>query len=721
MFTQPRTSTKRNAAQFSALQPPAQPIFNPAPPPQQQQQLQQLQQPFPLPNPFATESSSSAVPPIAPSSGPATTRSLASDPLVEPVSFIGSLYPDLRRPKGTQRPSALARWSEKEEEHHVANDAIIDDTRTTMDIEPSYAQSPTVLVKDEKHMVETLGKMPPEVLEVFENADFYQSAFAARVEPAHGYALVWTKSQALVWSYERSTPHTLPTCFIFPLSTVTFLPPQSQFVPPLPLVALVPPSDSTHEPGLLASSPEGELRYWDAVSLALSSPDRYRGVRLYLNEGETVTALNSIGTGIYIIGTTHSRLLRVTLAPSLACSALTRPVGVFARVGNLLGYRDPEAAGEDTEVSKAVIAIVPGNRVELREVKIAREVYALTRRTLQKWIVSKNTVEKFIMEQDILTPIRDNILSNVGDADPTRDLKVTLLDMDYGREGQIVVLVSYVGNSARGGATSTGAVDEVLWYTLVILELRPGGPWGDEFAVVERIDLKHSSYPDLRPRSNPILALPNGGPAAFVVFPDAIVMRTLFKGVLYEEEVILKNRQSDRVVGLGVDKDRTWNPEIVPTAQVLVVASGSGILKCEMAVEVVRKEMGEGTTQAIDMQARQTLYLKSKLEQAVFFDNKQRNPLSFDLTTEFDGNLNKAALDLSREILESTSKHIPAVMDIKMSLRERLNRLKSIIKYIDANRIMNKLSLDSRYQLCWDAERMAAAIDLWNYQNSVMG
>lgn len=32
-----------------------------------------------------------------------------------------------------------------------------------------------------------------------------------------------------------------------------------------------------------------------------------------------------------------------------------------------------------------------------------------------------------------------------------------------------------------------------------------------------------------------------------------------------------------------------------------------------------------------------------------------------------------------------------------------------------------QLSLDSRYQLCWDAERMAAAVDLWNYQNSVMG
>lgn len=166
MFTQtPRTSRKWNAAQFSTLQPPAQPIFNPAPPPQQQQQLQQ---PFPLPQPFATEPSSAALPPIA-SSKPATTRPLTSDPLIEPVSFIGSLYPDLRRSKETQRPSAPERWTEKEE-HDAANDAIIDDTRTTMDIEPSYAQSPTVLVKDEKHMVETLGKMPPEVLEVFENA-----------------------------------------------------------------------------------------------------------------------------------------------------------------------------------------------------------------------------------------------------------------------------------------------------------------------------------------------------------------------------------------------------------------------------------------------------------------------------------------------------------------------------------------------------------------------
>lgn len=98
------------------------------------------------------------------------------------------------------------------------------------------------------------------------------------------------------------------------------------------------------------------------------------------------------------------------------------------------------------------------------------------------------------MEQDILTPIRDNILSNVVDADPTRDLKVTLLDLDYGRDGQIVVLVSYVGNPARGSTSSISApVDEVLWYSLVILELGSGGPWGDEFVVVERIDLKHSS------------------------------------------------------------------------------------------------------------------------------------------------------------------------------------------------------------------------------------
>lgn len=51
-------------------------------------------------------------------------------------------------------------------------------------------------------------------------------------------------------------------------------------------------------------------------------------------------------------------------------------------------------------------------------------------------------------------------------------------------------------------------------------------------------------------------------------------------------------------------------------------------------------------------------------------------------------------LDLHVDVIlyyQIGSKHIPAVMDIKMSLRERFNRLKSIIKYIDANRIMNKV------------------------------
>ncbi|RUS33426.1 hypothetical protein BC938DRAFT_471758 [Jimgerdemannia flammicorona] len=221
--------------------------------------------------------------------------------------------------------------------------------------------------------------------------DFYQHAYGARVDPTIGYALVWTKSHAFVWFYQRVSPPsfsllalsslhlhpiplsqhavpTLPTCFIFPLPQITV---PGKPIPPLPLVVIVPPLDRNREPGLIACSVDGEIRYWEAVSLALSSPDRFSSVRLYLNEGENITVFNVVEEGIYILGTSHTRLLRVTLDPRLQSSALAKPVGVLARVGNLLGYRDPDATNEELEVARRVVAIVPGVRVEMREQGVA--------------------------------------------------------------------------------------------------------------------------------------------------------------------------------------------------------------------------------------------------------------------------------------------------------------------------------------------------------------
>ncbi|RUS12610.1 hypothetical protein BC938DRAFT_478658, partial [Jimgerdemannia flammicorona] len=247
-------------------------------------------------------------------------------------------------------------------------------------------------------------------------------------------------------------------------------------------------------------------------------------------------------------------------------------------------------------------------------------------------------------------------------------------------------------------------------------------------------------YPDLRPRSDPTLALPNGGPGVFVVFPDTIVLKTLFKGTTFEDEIILRNRQSDRIIGLGLGGDRAywlrWGAEMDPTSIVIVVASESGILKCEMNIEAVEKT----PTQPGDAQIRQTLQLKSKLEQAVFFDSQQQVSTAFEDRLDIPSlapllRLNQGVRRQSQQgragpeqrdprvecvftsflpyvsmlhayhrycidagiysRLRTASKHIPTVGDLKISLRERLNRLKAIVKFIDANRVMNKVVIEA--------------------------
>ncbi|RUP52389.1 hypothetical protein BC936DRAFT_145036, partial [Jimgerdemannia flammicorona] len=392
MFTQTpsRTSRKRNADQFAGLQPPAKPIFTPAP----QQPPPQL---IPQPSPGPENAPTTVV------ADPFSSRQQGTTRLVEPVSFISALYPELQQQR-VQRPrvheSVLTRYAEPEVP--ALEGSVLDDDRTTMDLEPPSWRNANTLVEGDKHVVEVLGKIPSEVQEAFRDSDgrvdFYQHAYGARVDPTIGYALVWTKSHAFVWFYQRHAVPTLPTCFIFPLPQITV---PGKPIPPLPLVVIVPPLDRNREPGLIACSVDGEIRYWEAVSLALSSPDRFSSVRLYLNEGENITVFNVVEEGIYILGTSHTRLLRVTLDPRLQSSALAKPVGVLARVGNLLGYRDPDATNEELEVARRVVAIVPGVRVEMRE---------------------------FVSEQDILTPIRENILSNVQPEAkmPQKAFKVTL-------------------------------------------------------------------------------------------------------------------------------------------------------------------------------------------------------------------------------------------------------------------------------------------------------
>ena len=106
--------------------------------------------------------------------------------------------------------------------------------------------------------------------------------------------------------------------------------------------------------------------------------------------------------------------------------------------------------------------------------------------------------------------------------------------------------------------------------------------------------------------------------------------------------------------------------------------------------------------------------------------------------------------------LQLGSQHIPVIMELRLQLLERMNRLKSIMTFIDVNHMTERvrcslgiyyrlarrrciwpihvnavvirgghekpqLSQECRRKLCWNTEKMVAAVELWQYQNMLLG
>lgn len=135
-------------------------------------------------------------------------------------------------------------------------------------------------------------------------------------------------------------------------------------------------------------------------------------------------------------------------------------------------------------------------------------------------------------------------------------------------------------------------------------------------------------------------------------------------------------------------------------------------------------EVNEGITQgkdrAVSSQAVATARLKSKLEQAVFFGDRNDNPLTFDLPAGFQGDLAEAAESVSQEVASSSSPYMPTILEIRPQLTDRLSKLRELMSFIQRNGALSLLPQASRRRLSSQAERVKAALDLWEYQNKLM-
>ncbi|KAJ3092739.1 hypothetical protein HK102_003614 [Quaeritorhiza haematococci] len=329
-------------------------------------------------------------------------------------------------------------------------------------------------------------------------------------------------------------------------------------------------------------------------------------------------------------------------------------------------------------------------------------MFAMTKQCLQKWVVSKSQPEKFVYERDLHSLIRDSIARDIDNLEFPPN--VQLLDMDYAKDNKLVVLVSFT------------IEEELAHFAMIILDVD-----GVEVRIEEKKPLTYKAQ-EFDPNSVS-LSLSNGGPTAFIFFPDAIIMTTIARGINYDEVLPLQN---DRILGFGVDRTKAWDREHENTSRAVVFCSNTGIIGVDLNLHGIlagRSDESAGSYgEYAGQQDKMTEQLKAKLEQAVFFaslDEYHANPISFDMP-EINGNMDEAAMDLSTAIVESGTKHIPAVLEVKYQLSEKLNRLNQIIRYITINMALDKISIPTRHKLCSNAEKVSAALNLWHYQNSLL-
>ncbi|PWN90524.1 hypothetical protein FA10DRAFT_266983 [Acaromyces ingoldii] len=556
-----------------------------------------------------------------------------------------------------------------------------------------------ILAKDDVSAISVFSRLPLEVAASLQHTDPYSHFSRAELDTQTGFAHLVTHDKCFVWSFV-SRGFDYPTCYSFtiPSSSSNSTSSSSTSITPVGAAfsALVPRS-SDREPGLILVSAAGDFRFWESVASLTAAADRANQLSVPLGSGETVTALRRCQTTSYVIATSHSRLFHVHLSAQQGrmqphVSAFAQPRGIF---GRLFGAAASFASSEGGIVALDSCSSQDG----------FAHVFAAGKNLLQKWSLVEGPAEKLVIEQDI-RPLIANAVSEGGAA--TVDwAKIECRDVAATKEGDVAILYSLRSPSSSDDSHGLGIA-------------RVSVPSSASSFVVERAYPLHHRY---LPQSSslvagPRLALPNGGSVAFVLLPDAIITRVLDDNdSLFEDSIGLKDAPGVRIVGFGIE-----GPEIEAAtgiAAMSLMTPSTGTLLLELDPEAV-STISASLASPSERSVVQTARLRAKVEQAVFHGDDARNPIAFKLDPETKGDLIAATEQLSSEIVLASLESLDSIVDIKSQLATRLYRLQALIKFVGENGALGKLSHTCRRRLCSDAELVAAAVELWQYQNDLL-
>ncbi|KAL4993469.1 Non-repetitive/WGA-negative nucleoporin C-terminal-domain-containing protein [Aspergillus recurvatus] len=560
----------------------------------------------------------------------------------------------------------------------------------------SDAVNPIILSKTDFYTVSQLPCLPDQIRNL--RSENCRCFFAS----GHGYGLVITQSEAIIWPYSTMVSSPPPTdVYRLPIPE-TYR--DTSDVSPLGVILSTATSSI---PGLMILIPHnGRIIYWETVSCAASSGlprQKQTGLQGYIPgmlSGEHATDIvNGEPSGVIVTFST-GRVAHVTLRdsqgkPAVTVNFLKNPpstggIGFFGGIKNVLG------AGY---WRKKVAAVRAGESFQRGQRDI---IIAASAGLVEIWDTHWNNGSMLKKQFDI----REDLLAAT-EKDEAIDCEVRIWDLavanhfqDSSNSWEMSVLVGLFSGSDIQG--------------VFVIRLR----LSDEVHILSTNPISLHIFPsdsvDLQPR----LFVPQPCETAFIVIGQSIILLSLTGAEAtpssqllidngqprtFHDSINFRSGHAYEILGTGFEDES----EGYTNPSCLLMIREFGVVRI---TTLSRQEISD--TARISAQ--------HKLEQAVFYGTMLGNPLNLSSKGGLDfpvREIEEATLAICQGLLRSTSNFIPtAAISIDQNLKLRAKALDDLSRILlDQNKILDRRIW---WELLWGAEKLAAQRAIWRLEES---
>ena len=563
---------------------------------------------------------------------------------------------------------------------------------------PTRGDGAAVLTQNSMYSVKLLPSTPKELRR--EGVEYRGSLGAAH------HALAVTRERAYIWDYTAHTPVNSPRVFDVPFPV--------RSTDALPFGALVTTGTGTDVGLIIVSATTGKIVFYESIERAACLglfQERSAGVEGSLGSvfsGETVIDLISADHAGFIITLSSGRIAQLTLRDAQGKARVFAQFlrateqstgGLFGSIKGILG-----GAGWKRDVA-AVHTRALGTRGQMQVISLTERAEA------QIWDLDWSGRYNFKGTIDCREVITQELRKLESPEMEGRSENVTILDFAILQKPSTNNEITTLGTELPldlAVLLRNGPMDRCGY---VLAEI---GIEGSEVAVTRTVELDtYLSRGSHAIQSKPRLMLPKPRHTAFIAFADAIVLSAMDEAETdspeaqlhasyvqpanFEDSVYLKQESHFVLLSACEEEGKTSQ------ASSIAFVKGAGLVRISVA--------DLGTT---ERQSR--IPIKMKLEQAVFHGALQDGNI-IDFSRVDDGSFSpedveRAALEISNEILRSTSPFIStSPTSIDTHLAYKAQALRALATHVRQN--YPRLSRAAMWRLLWDAEKVAAAQQMW--------